>query len=264
MVGSEGTLGVITEASLKVCPLPETVLRISAYFESVEAAVLAVGKIFESGLTPLIVELMDRNLIRAVNEWLHCSLPDEEAYLLIDIDGTKEGVDSAAEKLEPVLISSGARHLHRATSKEEMDQLYLIRRESATAIPRITGKTFITHDLCVPLSRLPEAVTRIKELGEKWSIPVAILSHAGDGNIHPMLSVDFTDSEQMKRANRFKEELGWMALDLGGTISGEHGIGIDKADMMVKECGEETLRIMKSIKKVLDPNNIMNPGKMGV
>jgi FAD/FMN-containing dehydrogenase len=145
-----------------------------------------------------------------------------------------------------------------------MEQLYLIRREGQIALPRLTGKMTMPHDFCVPLSRLPEALRKVQELAEEWEMPVAIISHAGDGNVHPIFSVDVTDPAEMKRARELNEEMCMMALDLGGTVSGEHGIGMDKAELMEHECGENSLRVMRSIKKAFDPNNIMNPGKMAV
>jgi glycolate oxidase len=264
IVGSEGTLGVITEACLKVRPAPETTSRLSAFFNEIEKAGAAVAKIFESGVTPVIVELMDRNVIRAANEWLHLGLPDAEASMLIDLDGTKEEVENTAKKVEHILTEAGATDVQRAASKEEMEQLYLIRREGQIALPRLTGKMTMPHDFCVPLSKLPEALRKVQELAEKWKMPVAILSHAGDGNVHPIFSVDVTDSSEMKRARELNKEICMMALDLGGTVSGEHGIGIDKAELMEHECGENSLRVMRSIKRAFDPNNIMNPGKMAV
>lgn len=264
IVGSEGTLGVITEASLKIRPLPEIASRLSAFFDEMERAGAAVSKIFQSGVTPVIVELMDRNIIRGVNEWLHRGFPETEAYMLIDLDGTKEEVENTVKKVEGILREAGAKDVKLAASKEDMEELYVIRREGAAALPRVTEKMNITHDFCVPLSKLPEAFQKVQELAKRWNIPVAILSHAGDGNIHPIFSVDLKDPDEVKRAKELNAEICRMALRLGGTISGEHGIGLDKADLMGEECSEDVLRIMRSIKRVFDPNNIMNPGKMGV
>lgn len=264
MVGSEGTLGVITEASLKVRPVPETTTRLAVFFDSIDDAGAVVGKIFESGVMPVIMELVDRNIIRAVNEWLHRGFQEAEAYMLVDIDGTKAESEATAKKVEGLLREAGAKEVRYATSKEEKAELYLIRSEGGTALPRVTGKMNITHDFCVPLSKLPEAFRRIRELADKWNTHVAIISHAGDGNIHPVLSANLNDPEEMERAKRLNEEICGMALSLGGTISGEHGIGLDKADLMKMECGESSLRLMKEIKRVFDPNHIMNPGKMGL
>ena len=264
VVGSEGTLGVITEADLKVRPLPETTARLAVFFDDIDAAGAAVSKIFESGVTPVIVELVDRNIITATNEWLHRGFREAEAYMLVDIDGTKEEVENATGNVERILREAGAQDARRASTKDGMAELWVIRSEGATALPRVTGKMNITHDICVPLSRLPEAFRRIRELAQKWGIHVALISHAGDGNIHPIFSADLNDSEEMSRARKLNEEMCRMALSLGGTISGEHGIGLDKADLMREECGDSALRLMREIKRVFDPNNIMNPGKMGL
>lgn len=216
MVGSEGTLGVITEVSLKVRPVPESTARLAVFFDSIDDAGGVVSKIFESGVMPVIIELVDRNIIRAVNESLHLGFQEAEAYMLVDIDGTKAEVETTAKKVEGLLREAGAREVRLATSKEEMIELYLIRSEGGTALPRVTGKMNITHDFCVPLSKLPEAFRKIRELGEKWNIHVAIISHAGDGNIHPIFSADLNDPEEMEHMRRLNEEICRMALDLGG------------------------------------------------
>lgn len=264
IVGSEGTLCVITEASLKVRPIPESTARVAVFFDEIDAAGAVVSKIFESGLTPVIVELVDRNIIRAVNSWLNRGFQEAEAYMLVDVDGTRAEVERTAKKVELLLREAGARDVRCATSKDEMAELWLIRSEGGTALPRVTGKMNITHDFCVPLSKVPEAFRRIRELAEKRNIHVAIIAHAGDGNIHPLFSADLNDPEEMRRAKKLNEEICSMALSLGGTISGEHGVGLDKADLMRMECGEASLRLMREIKRVFDPNHIMNPGKMGL
>ncbi len=264
IVGSEGTLGIITEAYLKVRPVPEATARIAVNFDNLDAAGAVVSKIFESGITPLIVELVDRNIIRATNSWLNRGFPEAEAYMLVDVDGAKPEVEATAKKVEQLFREAGATNVRCAISKEEMADLWVIRSEGGTALPRVTGKMNITHDFCVPLSKIPEAFRRIRELAEKWNILVAIISHAGDGNIHPLLSADLNDPDEMERAKKLNEEICDMALSLGGTISGEHGIGLDKADLMKTECGELNLRLMREVKKVFDPNHIMNPGKMGL
>lgn len=263
-IGSEGTLGIITEAVLKLRPIPEATERVSAYFDSIEKAGAAVTRIFMSGIVPSAIELMDKAVIRAVSKWLGKSFPDMDAYLIVDVDGFKDEVKSAAAKVESILKESGAFQVLRPSSQEEFNEISLIRSEGATALPNITGKSNMTIDVCVPLSKLPEAFKSIRMMAERHGVPVAMLSHAGDGNIHAIFSVDYNDPKDFQRAKMAHDEVCRYAISIGGTISGEHGVGIDKAELLVEEYGEDAIELMRAIKRVIDPNNIMNPGKMGV
>jgi len=263
-VGSEGTLGIITEATLKLRPIPEAEGRISAYFDDIEKAGVAVSKIYMAGIVPAAMELMDRSVIIAVNKWLGKKFPEMDAYLIVSVDGSKEEVEALSNKVERVLKESGASQVLRATTQEEFNEIWLIRSEGATALPNITGKMNVTHDVCVPISKLPEAFKEIRRICEKYGIPVAILSHAGDGNVHAIFSVNLKDPEEVAKAKKAHDEMCRYIIKIGGTISGEHGIGIDKAGLLVEEVGPVAMELMRGIKRLLDPNNIMNPGKMGV
>mgnify|MGYP000260911534 CR=1 FL=1 len=263
-VGSEGTLGIITEATLKLRPIPEAEGRISAYFDNIEKAGFAVSKIYMAGIVPAAMELMDRSVIIAVNKWLGKKFPEMDAYLIVSVDGSKEEVEALSNKVERVLKESGASQVLRATTQEEFNEIWLIRSEGATALPNITGKMNVTHDVCVPISKLPEVFKEIRRICEKYGIPVAILSHAGDGNVHAIFSVNLKDPEEVAKAKKAHDEMCRYIIKIGGTISGEHGIGIDKAELLVEEVGSVAMELMRGIKRLLDPNNIMNPGKMGV
>ncbi|MCL7399542.1 MAG: FAD-binding oxidoreductase [Thaumarchaeota archaeon] len=263
-VGSEGTLGIITEATLKLRPIPEAESRICAYFDSIEKAGVAVSKIYMAGIVPAAMELMDKGVIIAVNKWLGKKFPEMDACLIVSVDGSKEEVGALANKVERVLKESGASQVLRATTQEEFNEIWLIRSEGATALPNVTGKMNVTHDVCVPISKLPEVFKEIRKICEKYGIPVAILSHAGDGNVHAIFSVNLKDPEETAKAKKAHDEMCRYIIKIGGTISGEHGIGIDKAELLVEEVGPVAMELMRSIKRLLDPNNIMNPGKMGV
>jgi len=263
-VGSEGTLGIITEATLKLRPIPEAENRISAYFESIEKAGEAVSKIYMAGIVPASIELMDRSVIAAVSKWLGKKFPDMDAYLIVSVDGSRSEVEATASKVEQVLRESGASQVLRATTQEEFNEIWTIRSEGATALPNVTGKMNVTHDVCVPISKLPEAFKTIREICDRYGIPVAILSHAGDGNVHAIFSVNLNDPEESARAKRAHDEMCRYVIRIGGTISGEHGIGIDKAELLAEEVGPAAMALMRAIKGLIDPNNIMNPGKMGV
>lgn len=263
-IGSEGTLGIITEAILKVHPLPEAVLRMSATLHELERVRAVITKIFDIGILPTMIELMDRNIIRAINKWLGLGVPESEVYVIIDIDGEEEEIEKYAKRVESLLVEEDANNIQYSTEKEIIERIYTIRREAATALPKVTGKTNVTLDFCVPIDKLPESIKEVHRIARKWDLVVSILAHAGDGNVHPIFSIDINDPDEIKRFMMCKVEIYKMSLQLGGTISGEHGIGIDKADLIEKEHGEKALEIMRSIKRIFDPNNIMNPGKMGL
>ncbi|MEM3066594.1 MAG: FAD-binding oxidoreductase [Nitrososphaerota archaeon] len=263
-VGSEGTLGIITEATLKLRPIPEAESRISAYFDSIEKAGAAVSKIYMSGIVPAAIELMDRGIITAVSKWLGKKFPEMDAYLIVSVDGSRNEVEALASRVEQVLRESGASQVLRATTQEEFNEIWVIRSEGATALPNVTGKMNVTHDVCVPISKLPEAFRAIRGICERYGIPVAIVSHAGDGNVHAIFSVNLNDPEESAKAKRAHDEMCRYIIKIGGTISGEHGIGIDKAELLAEEVGPVAMELMRAIKRLLDPNNIMNPDKMGV
>ncbi|MEM2543315.1 MAG: FAD-linked oxidase C-terminal domain-containing protein, partial [Nitrososphaerota archaeon] len=206
----------------------------------------------------------DRGIITAVSKWLGKKFPDMDAYLIVSVDGLRSEVETLSNKVERVLKESGASQVLRATTKEEFDEIWLIRSEGATALPNITGKMNVTHDVCVPINKLPEAFKTIREICNKYGIPVAIVSHAGDGNVHAIFSVNLQDPEESARAKKAHDEMCRYIIKIGGTISGEHGIGIDKAELLVEEVGPVAMELMRAIKRVFDPNNIMNPGKMGL
>mgnify|MGYP005655203607 CR=1 FL=1 len=261
-VGSEGTLGIITEASLRVVPLPESIARVSAFFDKIEDAGRAVVEVFKTGVVPLIMELADRNIIRAVNKWLNLNLPEKEAYMLVDVDGTPEQVAKLAQRVGEALKRCGGTDIGIATDKEEMEKLYMIRERGPTALPNITGKMNLTQDFCVPLSKLPQAFRGVYEISEKLNIPVAIVSHAGDGNVHPIFSIDLEAPDAHDVIKNIVREICKLALRLGGTISGEHGIGITKAPYLEMELTSTEINIQKEIKKIFDPKGILNPGKI--
>jgi len=263
-IGSEGTLGVITKAILKVHPLPEAVIRMFASFDRIETAGKAVGKIFENRIVPTMLEIIDRSFIRSVNEWLKLGLPEVDAIMLIDVEGTREGVEKLAERVERVLRDVGALEIRRATTAKEMADLYLARGAAYSSLFRVTGKTVVPDDCCVPVDKLPQAFKMVREVSKKWGIPVYILAHAGDGNFHADWPADAKKPEEIERALKCYIEVCREVLKLGGSISAEHGIGLVKAELVEEEYSRKVVEIMRAIKRIFDPNNIMNPGKIGL
>jgi glycolate oxidase len=263
LVRSEGTLGIITKIVLKVRPLPESVLRMVAMFDDLAMAAKAVGKIFEAGIVPAIMEILDRSTIRVVKEYAKLNLPDVEAMMILDIDGTKEECEKLAAKAEAVLLSVEAKGIMRATTPKEKEEIYAARKSAIAALSRIRPTTLV-EDVTVPVSKLPEMIKQIGDISKRYGIFVATFGHAGDGNLHPILCTDERDKEEWGRAMSCYRDICLAAVELGGTISGEHGIGLCKAPYIGDEVDAATMGAMRKIKWALDPNNIMNPGKMNL
>ncbi len=263
-IGSEGTLGIVTKATLKVLPLPEFTARVMAVFDRVDEAVALVSKIYEARVTPLIMEFIDRNSQKAINKWLNLGLPESGAILIVDLDGSEEGVKKQLSKLEKVMREAGAREIKHATTSEEKDRLYQARSNAYPSMFKLGKPNVLVEDITVPVSRLPEAVKKIYSIVEKYNLFVGIIGHIGDGNLHPNIVFDERNRDEFRRVMDCHREISKLALELQGTITGEHGIGFVKADFLPREIGKVNFNLMKQIKRVFDPNGIMNPGVMGL
>ncbi|MFP4667918.1 MAG: FAD-binding oxidoreductase [Desulfobacterales bacterium] len=262
IIGSEGTLGVITEIVLRLLPLPESVQTLSAAFEDMGRAVACVSEIMKSGIIPRAVEYMDRNAISCVKDYLgEAILKDAGAMLLIETDGTAGEAKAAAEKIAEVLRGQGAKQVETAESPEAAQRLWKARKALSPALYTY-GPDKINEDIVVPRSRLPEMAGRIRQLGEKTGLTMVSFGHAGDGNIHFNIMYDSSRPEQQVAARQAVDEIFAYTLELGGTISGEHGVGISKAPYMGREISPDVLALMKRIKTAFDPAGILNPGKM--
>ncbi|MFW6011814.1 MAG: FAD-binding oxidoreductase [Desulfosalsimonas sp.] len=264
MVGSEGTLGVVTEMILKLLPLPESVQTLSATFDDMHRAVACVPEIMKTGIIPRAVEYMDRNAISCVKDYLgEDTLADAGAMLLIETDGTAGEAKITVEKIAEVLRRKGANQVETAQSPEAAQSLWKARKALSPALYTY-GPDKINEDIVVPLSRLPEMAERIRLLGEKTGLTMVSFGHAGDGNIHFNIMYDNSRPEQQVAAGQAVAEIFDYTLELGGTISGEHGVGIAKAPYVEKEISPDLLALMKKIKAVFDPAGILNPGKMNL
>lgn len=261
-VGSEGTLGVITGITLRLMPLPEGTRTMLVLFDSLDAASRTVSAIIAAGVIPTALEMMDNLLIRCAEDFVHVGLPkDAAAMLLIEVDGSNEALDPQVETIERICRKEGAREVRVATSAEEVDQLWLARRTVIGATARVRP-TVILQDVTVPRSQLPTMVARIVEISERYDMPIGVLAHAGDGNLHPIILFDARDPEQMEREKQVEKEIFTAALELGGTLTGEHGIGITKLDYLTWQLNPREVAVTKGIKKLFDPQNILNPGKI--
>ena len=259
--GSEGTLAVFTKIRLKVLPLPEEVITLLAIFRSLESSGDAVTKIISSKIIPRTLEFMDRNAIEAVENFKPIGLPrDAEAVLLIELDGQPSTITREAEKVIALCSKLGA-EIKMAKDEFAKNNLWASRRALSPALYHIKP-TKINEDIVVPRNKLTEMLRRLRTLSEKSGITIVNFGHAGDGNIHVNIMVDKADEDEYQRGLGLVEQIFRDTLELGGTISGEHGIGLTKAGYIDMELSERELKIMESIKKVFDPKKILNPGKI--
>ncbi len=261
IVGSEGTLAVITSITLKLLPKPEAKKTMIVFFKNLETAARTVSNIIRGKVVPATLEFLDRMTIGCVRSYIKFPLPeDTEAILLIEVDGSERLVTDDAERVREICISSGATAFRLATTKEEVEELWEARRKVSDAMLTLKpGK--ISEDVVVPRNRIPDLVTFLGELSAKYMLPIPAYGHAGDGNLHVNILLD-NNPEEKKKGEKVVRELLQRVIDLGGTITGEHGIGITKAEFMDMEFSEAAIALMKQIKRVFDPNNVLNPGKI--
>ncbi len=264
MCGSEGMLGIITEATLKLLPMPEATSTVRANFRSMEEACKVLTKFTPEGLLPMAMEVIDKYCVAAIEENFAFGLSkDAGAILLVAVDGSREEVERNAETIERIIGENGGFDILRAKSKEEEDKLWDVRRAISPSLMKY-GTLKINEDVVVPRSKVPELVAKIEEIGKRHDTFVANFGHAGDGNIHVNFVVDRDDVDAVARARECVSETFQLSVALGGTISGEHGIGYVKSQYLSYAIDKPTLEVMKGIKNVFDPNGILNPGKMFV
>jgi glycolate oxidase len=262
--GSEGMLGIITEATLRLVPLPETTRTVRATFRTMAEACACVPRFNRARVTPVAIEVLDRNAIAAVEtEFAFGFGADAGALLLVSVDGHKSEVERDALICEGVVRDGGGFDVMRSETREEEERLWDVRRAISPALKKF-GTMKFNEDVVVPRSRVPELVARIEEIGKLHDTFVVNFGHAGDGNIHVNFMCDRDDPEAMRRARAAVRDTFAFSVQLGGTISGEHGIGYVKAPYLDMALGAPTIDAMKSIKRALDPNGILNPGKMFV
>jgi glycolate oxidase len=263
-VGSEGTLGVVTEITLKINPKPSLSSTAMATFDDVEDAGRAVSEIMHSGIIPSALEVVDQQTLIAINQNTDLNLPEVEAILISETDGhTSEETQYQLNKIIDIFKKNNAATVKQATTQEAAEALWTARKSAYAVMSRI-NYSLAVEDLSVPMSKVPHMLKTISDLSKKYDLKIPTVGHAGDGNLHPTISYDSTNPDEVKRVEQASAELFAKVIEMGGTVTGEHGIGLAKAQFMTLEHDPVAMGVMRSIKKLFDPNNILNPGKMAL
>jgi glycolate oxidase len=262
LVGSEGTLAVITEATVRLLPLPEAKRTALAIFQDIGSASQVVNQILYAGVLPATLEIVDETAIQCVEEYLHAGLDcTAEAMLIVETDGDPESAQREIEVAAQVCKQGGAREVQIARTAAESDELWHARRSVSPSLGRVRPNK-LGEDIVVPRSAIPEMVRRIKRTALKHDLPIVIFGHAGDGNLHPNILFDKRDEDELERVEAAVGELFANAVDLGGTLSGEHGVGVLKQPYLEMALGPLAIEVMRGIKRAFDPKGILNPGKV--
>ena len=260
MCGSEGTLGIMTEITVRLVPLPPAKTTLQAIFSDLDDAATTVSAIIGSGIVPTTLELIDRVVLDVIANYGGARFSkDAEALLLIEVDGEASSIEGQGKRIEKFCKERGAIEVQRASTQEEADSLWQARRTAFGAVATVRPNC-IVEDATVPVKRLPDIIRKIVELADTYQLKIGVLAHAGDGNLHPLIMTDLRDEDEMARIDNALDELYEATIAMGGTLSGEHGIGIAKDRFMEMEFSQSAIDIMRGIKRVFDPNNILNPG----
>ena len=262
LVGSEGTLGIITKIILRLLPLPKAKRTMLAMFPNIEAAATTVSQIISSRIIPTTLEFMDNATIRCVEDYLHMGLPVEAgALLIIEVDGAPEVLNGEVGEIQKICQANRAIETKLAKDDREAEELWKARRAVSSAVVKL-NPTKINEDVTVPRSKVANLLRQMEAISKKHNLIIVNFGHAGDGNIHVNVLIDRRKPGEEERAHLAVKEIFEATLGLGGTLSGEHGIGITKAPYLAMELGDMGLKVMKRIKQSFDPNNILNPGKI--
>jgi glycolate oxidase len=262
VVGSEGTLAIVTSALLRLMRLPEAVRTFLAVFESVDAASTSVSEIIAAGLVPAALELMDRPALQAIEAAFKAGYPpDAGAVLLVEIDGLPEALDEQAATIESVCTRNNALYVQIATDERARARLWAARKGAASAMGRLAPNYYL-HDAVVARSKLPDVLARVNAVGAAHGLPIANIFHAGDGNLHPMIMFDAREPGILERVKQAGEEMLRICVEAGGTISGEHGVGVEKNEFMPWIFSPADLDVMERIRLAFDPGRCLNPGKV--
>jgi glycolate oxidase len=261
-VGSEGTLGICTEVVVRIVRLAEGVKTMLAIYDSIEEGSETVSAIVAAGMVPATLEMMDQLVIKAVEESIHCGLPlDCATVLIIEVDGLKDDLEAQVQAIVDLCKAHGAREVRVAKDEAERAMLWAGRRGAFGAVARITP-SYLVCDGTVPRTALPKVLRKVAEVSKKYNLMIPNVFHAGDGNLHPLILFDWRDADQKARVMKAGMEILQLCVEMGGTISGEHGVGLEKIDAMRLVFSEADIRSQLWVKQAFDPKNLANPGKM--
>ncbi len=262
LVGSEGTLGIVTKMILKLIPAPEAVKTMLAIYDSIEDASNTVSAIIAEGIVPATLEMMDNLVLKAVEDSVHAGYPlDAAAVLIIELDGMLDGMDRQAGKIQEICERNKVREVRLAKSDAERAELWAGRKGAFGAVARLRP-SYLVCDGTVPRTKLPEVLEKVIEIGKKYDLPIGNVFHAGDGNLHPLILFDERNKEDLAKVHKAGAEILKICADVGGTISGEHGIGTEKLQQMSFVFTASDIDFMRQIKKAFDPQDMWNPGKV--
>lgn len=262
VVGSEGTLGLVTKAIVRLTRLPQSYRTLLAVFNTVDDATMTVSEVIRQGIIPAAVEMMDQAIIQAVEAAFQFGFPlDAAAVLIIELDGLEAGIDPLTERVKAICSAHGAREIRTAADEKERQALWTSRKRAFGAVGRISP-SFVTQDGVVPRTKLPEILRIVSRVGEKYSLRVGNVFHAGDGNIHPLILFDDRNPDEVERAVKASEEILSACIELGGSVTGEHGVGIEKVAFMSRMFSQDDLDAMTNLRAVFNPDDRCNPGKL--
>ncbi|WP_136515775.1 FAD-binding oxidoreductase [Geomonas edaphica] len=262
LCGSEGTLGVITKIIFKLLPYPDAKKTMLTVFDSIDGAARAVSTIIKNKIIPTTLEFMDHPTLTCVERRFNLGMPDSaRAVLLIEVDGDRDLIEKQAGEIHKLIEPLGLVQFRVAKDAAESEELWKVRRLVSPSLRDVNPDKF-NEDIVVPRSKVPDVIRRIEVIQKRYDIPIVNFGHAGDGNIHVNIMIDKSVPGQLEKAHEAIKEVFQAALDLGGTMSGEHGVGLAKQPYIPMELNAEQITAMKAIKSALDPNNILNPGKM--
>jgi glycolate oxidase len=261
MTGSEGMLGIVVEVTVRLLPVPQRAQVMLAAFDAVEKAANAVGEIIAAGVIPSGLEMMDGLALRAAEDFVHAGYPREAAAILLcELDGSNEEVSNTLMRVRDLLLAQGAVEVRTARDEAERIRFWKGRKNAFPAVGRI-APDYYCMDGTVPRKRLAEVLTRISQLSADYDLPVANVFHAGDGNLHPLILYDANHPGELKRAEDLGAEILELCVQVGGTITGEHGVGHEKLHQMCVQFSEPELAQFRALKRAFDPRGLLNPGK---
>ena len=263
-VGSEGTLGIVTEITFKINPRPTKTSTALATFDNLEDVGLAINQIMHSGIIPSALEILGRETLAAINQNTDLNLPEVDAMLLVETDGyTQEETAYQIEKVIGIFEANHPREVKQAKTESEVKDLWAARKSAYAVLSRIENSS-VLEDVTVPMTHITELLKGVQDISQRHQIQIATFGHAGDGNLHPQILYDGYDLDQVEKKEKAIKDLFELAIQLDGTLTGEHGIGLSKAPFMTLEHDPVAMEVMRTLKKTFDPNNILNPGKMAL